>query len=215
MAGKGELSLIEVDGSEKLIRLDWDLYFMGLAYQVSSRSGCHHVRAGSVIVDQKNRIIGTGYNGAAPDFPNHLEIGCRKEAAGKTYENSRNSGLCEGVHAEMNALANLTTNQSGFTLYTTLSPCFSCAKNLAAYKPNKIVFSMFYDEEESKPARDYLERGKIGVEQIKMTPELILMSMLSHPVSNRDVFSKEDRWKLEQVLILLQDFSDSDFPGSV
>ena len=42
---------------------NWNEYFISLAILISSRSTCSRLKVGCIIVDQKNRIISTGYNG--------------------------------------------------------------------------------------------------------------------------------------------------------
>ncbi|KKL73139.1 hypothetical protein LCGC14_2077890 [marine sediment metagenome] len=49
-------------------RPDWDLYFIRIAKEVASRSTCPRAAVGAVIV-KDNKIISTGYNGAAPGMP--------------------------------------------------------------------------------------------------------------------------------------------------
>ena len=154
------------------MRPSWDEYFMAIAVVVSSRSSCHHVRAGSVIV-LDNRIIGTGYNGAPPGVKdNCLDAGCRKENLGLKYNDSLNTGKCIGVHAEMNALAHLTRNiHKGATLYTTIFPCPACAKNLLAYNIKRVIYLKEYDEEESKLSNQLFKEAGIKVEKIELDKE--------------------------------------------
>lgn len=46
--------------------ITWDEYFMGLAQLSAQRSKDRRTRVGSCLVNDKNRIVGIGYNG----FPN-------------------------------------------------------------------------------------------------------------------------------------------------
>ena len=45
------------------VYLSWDEYFMGIAVFTSLRSKDPSSKVGAVIVNEKNRIVGTGYNG--------------------------------------------------------------------------------------------------------------------------------------------------------
>lgn len=175
-------------------RCSWDEYFMAIAILASSRSSCHHVRAGSVIVLGK-RIIGTGYNGAPCGVKeNCIDAGCRKEKSGIRYDEAFNIGKCVGVHAEMNALANLSREiHQGATLYTTVFPCPSCAKNLMAYNIKKVVYKREYSEEESMLSRALLEHAGIRIEQLDMTPERLRDVVFNLPSVDFDVFSEEER----------------------
>jgi len=155
-----------------MTRPSWDEYFMAIAVVASSRSSCHHVRAGSVIVSD-NHIIGTGYNGTPPGIEkNCIEHGCRKEKAGIKYESAFNVGKCIGIHAEMNALANVTRKiHEGSTLYTTIFPCPTCAKNILAYKFNKVVYMKEYDKEETEASTALFNEAGVEIKKIEITKE--------------------------------------------
>jgi dCMP deaminase len=56
-------------------RLTWDQYFLDIAKVVASRSTCPRASVGAVIV-RDNRIISTGYNGAAAGNLHCTNIGC-------------------------------------------------------------------------------------------------------------------------------------------
>lgn len=84
-------------------RLDWDNYFMNIAVMVSLRSTCLRRKYGAVIVNPKtNKIISTGFNGAASGHAHCLDTVCERQRLqiphGQQYEK------CVAVHAEQNAL---------------------------------------------------------------------------------------------------------------
>lgn len=75
-------------------RLSWHEYFLQIAKVVASRSTCPRASVGAVIV-RDNRILSTGYNGAASGEPHCTEVGCLVE-----------NGHCQrAIHAETNAVA--------------------------------------------------------------------------------------------------------------
>lgn len=43
--------------------LDWDTYFMSVAFLSAQRSKDPHSQVGACIVNNKNKIVGIGYNG--------------------------------------------------------------------------------------------------------------------------------------------------------
>lgn len=43
--------------------MDWDEYFMAVAFLVAKRSKDPVTRVGACIVDNENKIVGVGYNG--------------------------------------------------------------------------------------------------------------------------------------------------------
>ena len=49
-------------------RLEWDDYFISIAFLISSRSPSNRLKVGSVIV-KDNRIISAGYNGYPAGTP--------------------------------------------------------------------------------------------------------------------------------------------------
>lgn len=183
-------------------RPEWDKYFMMFAMLSASRSSCRHVRAGSVIV-LDNRIIGTGYNGAPPNYPNCLDTGCTKEEAGEEYRSSLGSGLCDGVHAEINALANITPMEhAGFSLYTTIFPCKSCAKTLLANRVDKVVYKRKYEGKETDLAMRMFDKAGISVKQLDLRPEEIIdiMFRLKAPEVDFDVFRQGEKDSVKKLL---------------
>jgi dCMP deaminase len=113
-------------------RPSWDEYFMKLVQVVRERADCTRRKVGALIV-KDFRIITTGYNGTPHNIKNCSEGGCercKKRDEGKInwyeYEES-----CICIHAEQNAIiqaAYLGTSTKGGTMYSTTSPCSSCAK---------------------------------------------------------------------------------------
>ncbi len=171
---------------------------MAMALIASTRASCKHVRAGSVIV-LGNRIIGTGYNGVPPGVKqNCLESGCHKEKMGEKWGQSFGSGKCLGVHAEMNALANLSREiHRGATLYTTIFPCPPCAKNLLAYNIKRVVYKREYDPEETKLSMRLFEEAGIQVEKIDIDPKKLLDLVFGQHSVDFDIFSKEEKDRIK------------------
>lgn len=109
---------------------------MGIAIAVRSRANCTGNRVGAVIV-KDGRIVSTGYNGTPYDMPNCDEGGCERCANKDRYESGTAYDLCICVHAEQNALlaaARFGIACEGGIIYTTMRPCFGCAKELLQAK---------------------------------------------------------------------------------
>jgi len=139
-----------MENKKIITRPSWDEYFMKLAWLVAERSTCvrHHV--GAVIVRDK-RILTTGYNGAAANTKDCLELGCLRNElnipSGTRHE------ICRAIHAEQNAIIQAGThgiNINGGTLYCTHSPCILCAKMIANAKIKRVVMSIEYPDETFK-----------------------------------------------------------------
>lgn len=158
-----------------------DSYYMGLAEQVKTGANCLGSKIGAVIV-LENRVLSTGYNGTPSGFTNCLDYGCVRckdsslEKEGRIDEMSDPRHIagaaldrCICVHAEQNAFltaARFGVSIEGGTLYTTLSPCFSCLKEAIQVGIDRIVYGKLYkwnlvDElkEQYKSLHEHLSGG--------------------------------------------------------
>lgn len=134
----------------KVIRPDWDDYFLGIAKLVSERSTCLRRRVGALIVKNR-RILTTGYNGT-PSGITHCEIeGCLREKM-KVPSGERHE-LCRGLHAEQNAIIQAAlygVDIHGGTLYCTNQPCSICAKMLINAGIKEIIMKSGYPDKMAK-----------------------------------------------------------------
>src|SRR5690606_7799904 len=97
-----------------------------------------------VVVDQDNRIIATGYNGAPAGQPDCLSGACPRgllsdEAAPDNKNYDFGAAPCIAVHAEANALLHARTSCKGATVYVTKAPCPACSRLLAAAGIARVV----------------------------------------------------------------------------
>tara|TARA_B100000749_G_scaffold213548_1_gene168387 strand:+ start:3396 stop:3821 length:426 start_codon:yes stop_codon:yes gene_type:complete len=122
-----------------MTRPTWDIYFMGIAKQVSQRSTCDRKHVGAVIARDKV-ILSTGYNGSIRGIEHCDQIGHMME----------NQHCVRTVHAEVNAVAQAAmngTNINNASVYLTSSPCWSCFKIISNCGIKKIYFGEFYRDE--------------------------------------------------------------------
>lgn len=128
-------------------------YFMNIAMAVRLRANCKGNRVGAIIV-LDNRIISTGYNGTPENMPNCLDGGCYRCAnRDKAYKSGEAYDLCICVHAEQNAIlaaARFGISTAGSTMYTTMRPCFGCAKEMLQAQ----VRSVYYLHEWTPSAKE-------------------------------------------------------------
>lgn len=91
-------------------------YYLEIAAKVSDRSTCLRRQYGAVIV-KNDRIIATGYNGAARGRENCCDAGqCWRLANGIPHGEQYEK--CQAVHAETNAIISAASeNMYGATLY--------------------------------------------------------------------------------------------------
>jgi dCMP deaminase len=147
------------------MRSEWSETWLDVAHAVGKRSACHRRQAGTVIVDESNRILSTGYNGAPAGFRTVPDIetdhgllkselighygDCRDfcpraQAAEGGIEQPKSYDDCVAVHSEANALAYADPlRMIGGVAYTVPGcPCFGCAKLLAGAKLAAVVFNI-------------------------------------------------------------------------
>lgn len=113
-------------------RIDWDTYFMSIAFLISSRSSCNRLHVGCVLV-KDTRIISVGYNGFLPKTPHTSFVRDGHEIA--------------TVHAEQNAISDCAkrgVDCNNCTAYVTHYPCINCAKILIAAGITKIIYNTDY-----------------------------------------------------------------------
>lgn len=144
---------------QQKFRPGWDEYFMKMAFLVAERSTClrHHV--GAIIVKEK-QVLATGYNGAARNTRDCLQLGCLRDElkipSGERHE------VCRGIHAEQNAIiqaARHGVNINGGTIYCTHSPCIICAKMIVNAGIQRIVANRDYPDFFDMARQLYSEAG--------------------------------------------------------
>lgn len=122
-------------------RPGWDQYYLGIALAVAARSSCSRRRVGALVVVD-NAIIATGYNGTPVGVRNCSEGGCPRCASDAPTGAGYDACIC--VHAEQNAIvfaARHGNATQGGVLYTTLRPCFGCAKESIQAGLRQIVYA--------------------------------------------------------------------------
>lgn len=126
-------------------------YFIDMARLVASRSTCIRRRVGCVLVNSRNHVIATGYNGgpAGATHCNQPEInGCRvsfpSACTGADAASGAQLDSCLAIHAEQNAILQCNDVYSITRAYVTTSPCPSCAKLLLNTSCEEIVYAKLY-----------------------------------------------------------------------
>jgi dCMP deaminase len=125
---------------------------------------------GAVIVVD-NTIISAGYNGTPMGVRNCSDGGCPRCASEAPPGAGYDTCIC--VHAEQNAIvlaARHGNSTKGGTLYTTLRPCFGCAKEAIQAG---IVAMVYAEPFEYEAALEEVYRSLIrdsGIEVRKLEP---------------------------------------------
>lgn len=118
-------------------RFSSDSMLMHVAEIVALRATCSRAQVGCVIA-KDNRIISMGYNGA-PKGMTHCN-----------HDHDSSSGCDVSVHAEANAIAFAAKEgiaTEGATLYTTLSPCKTCAQLIINAGITTVHYTKLYRDE--------------------------------------------------------------------
>lgn len=165
------------------VRTSWDDTWLLVASAVACRSLCSRDRVGAVIVDQRNRIVATGYNGPPEGFthngqrctewcPRAMVADAARPVLGAGMPDQRR-GLaadysdCPSLHAEANSLMVCErTVREGGTIYVTSHVCLSCAKLIANSGLTRAVVQPRHEHahRDSSSGYAFLERCDIEVE---------------------------------------------------
>lgn len=142
----------------------WDEYFMSIAFLVSNRSKDPSTQVGACIVNDKNRIVGQGYNG--------MPRRCKDNAFpwDKTNPNPLETKYFYVCHAEMNAIFNKNcADISNCKIYTVLFPCNQCTKTIIQSGISEVVYMC--DKNKNKPeaiaSMKMLEAAEVKCRQLK------------------------------------------------
>jgi dCMP deaminase len=143
--------------------ISWDEYFMGVALLSAKRSKDPNTQVGACIVNEKNKIVGAGYNG--------LPIGCNDDE----FPWSKQGDFLETkypyvCHAELNAiLNNIGMDLKGCKIYTALFPCNECTKAIIQAGIKEVVYlSDKYDgTDASKASKLMLDRAGVSYRKVE------------------------------------------------
>lgn len=151
--------------------ISWDEYFMGVALLSAKRSKDPNTQVGACIVNEKNKIVGAGYNG--------LPIGCDDDE----FPWSKQGDFLETkypyvCHAELNAiLNNIGMDLKGCKIYTALFPCNECTKAIIQAGITEVIYlSDKYDgTDPSKASKLMLEKSGVQYRKVQTSlPDLLL-----------------------------------------
>lgn len=121
-------------------RPSWDEFWFTQTLFYSTRGTCDRLRTACILVDDRNRFIAAGYNGALPraehcDDIGHLMI----------------DGHCmRTLHAEENAILHASQDIRGATAYMLTSPCVVCMKKLLSCGINRILYAREFQNVQGK-----------------------------------------------------------------
>jgi dCMP deaminase len=155
----------------KIPRPDWNDYFMKMALLVSERSTCLRRHVGAIIVKEK-RVLTTGYNGAAKNMKDCIELGCLRDEL--NIESGTRHEICRAIHAEQNAIIQAGSygiNIKNGIMYCTHTPCMICAKMIVNSGIKEVIS---YQDYSDKKARNFLKSAGIKLKKIKKPNQIII-----------------------------------------
>jgi dCMP deaminase len=152
--------------------ISWDEYFMGVALLSACRSKDPNTQVGACIVNDKNKIVGAGYNG--------LPIGCDDnefpwEKQGDFLQ-TKYPYIC---HAELNAiLNNIGMDLHGCKIYTALFPCNECAKAIIQSGIAEVVYlsDKYAGTDTAKASRLMLDKAGVACRKVEANVSNLVLS---------------------------------------
>ena len=151
-------------------RPSWHQTWMQIAEVIGKRSRCSRAKIGAVIVDSRQRICATGYNGPSSALLLQGECinWCDRAKGIAPLDNMYDA--CPSIHAEANALLYVDRSAvEGGTIYITAAPCMQCAKLISNSGLKKVVARIRDSDYHRNPEAvlDYLSKCNISVMTIK------------------------------------------------
>lgn len=152
--------------------ISWDEYFIGVALLSAQRSKDPNTQVGACIVNDKNKIVGAGYNG--------LPIGCSDDEFSWSKEgdfmDTKYPFVC---HAELNAiLNNIGMDLRGCTIYTALFPCNECTKAIIQSGISTVVYlsDKYEQTDAARASKLMLDKAGIAYRKVVVSIDRIVLS---------------------------------------
>jgi len=130
--------------------VNWDDYFMSMAYLVAMKSKDERTHIGAVVVGSDNEIKSTGYNSFVRGLNDNVSE--RQEKPEKYFWME---------HAERNAIYNATLNGTslkGCKMYTNGIPCMDCARGVVQAGILEVVVDKMWNGDNGKKWSEHGER---------------------------------------------------------
>jgi len=164
-----------VDGEQMNNQLEWDIYFLKIAKEVSKHSKCLSRKIGAVLVKDKS-IISTGYNGPAKGVKHcndrkieffealdnqgsMIRTGAENNVCPRRYmgyKSGQGLHLCQAGHAERNAIIQAAKNGIATKDATLYCYCGQVCKDCAIEIVNSGIKELVYLEgPEKRPINPY------------------------------------------------------------
>lgn len=145
---------------------------MGVALLSARRSKDPSTQVGACIVNDKNKIVGAGYNG--------LPLGCSDDefpwSKQGEFLDTKYPYVC---HAELNAiLNNIGMDLRGCKIYTALFPCNECTKAIIQAGITEVIYlsDKYKSTDPAKASRLMLERAGVRCRKVQTSLSTLVLS---------------------------------------
>ena len=158
--------------------ITWDEYFMGIALLSAKRSKDPSTQVGACIVNDKNKIVGAGYNGL-PAGCDDDEFPWQKQG---DFLNTKYPYVC---HAELNAiLNNIGMDLKGCRIYTALFPCNECTKAIIQSGIAEVIYlsDKYEGTDIFKASKIMLDKAGVAYRKVKAGISSITLSYMEADV---------------------------------
>jgi len=129
------------------MRPSLDDYFLAMLPLVAARGTCPRRLVSCILVDDRGRLVSSGYNGNPPGAPHCEDSPCPGSPVigGQRFN-------CESVHAELNAVIQAgASRREPVTAYCSLTPCRPCAAALLSVGVKRVVALEYYKYDNAGP----------------------------------------------------------------
>ena len=165
-----------------MFRPSWDDYFMEIAYVVAKRATCDRKLVGAVIVDDRHRIVSTGYNGSPAGMPHCSDYGVGHEL--KMIDGRMS--CVRTLHAESNALDDAGRRARDCTIYVTVVCCYPCMQRLVNAGIRRIVYDEWYESQNTQLVTAFARDAGVELVRLKET--------MRQKFPGDPVYTKMGRW---------------------
>lgn len=145
---------------------------MGVALLSARRSKDPSTQVGACIVNDKNKIVGAGYNG--------LPLGCSDDefpwSKQGEFLDTKYPYVC---HAELNAiLNNIGMDLRGCKIYTALFPCNECTKAIIQAGITEVIYlsDKYESTDPAKASRRMLEKAGVRCRKVQTSLSTLVLS---------------------------------------
>lgn len=164
------------DSQKRHSYLQWNEYFMAMAFLSAQRSKDPRTQVGACIVNKDKKIVGIGYNG--------MPIGCcddimpwnrATDKSDAAWLESKSPYVC---HAELNAVLNKNSADiKGCTIYVALFPCNKCAQVVVQSGISEVIYysDKYHDVPDFKASRHLLSTAGVTYTQFRPRQEKIII----------------------------------------